>query len=396
MDTEQLTLAWQSVVVAADYPDEALLGPAELVQAARRRSCRPRRGARSALPAAPGHDPLADLQATYVETFDKRRRLQPLPDLLRARRHPQAGDGAAALQADLPARRGSSSTTAELPDHLCVVLEYAATVDQRLGRGLLLDHRAGLELLRLSLRDRARGGPARSTVCATLPPLRGEERDAVRKLAADGPPAEEVGLTPFGTRSSTRRWPRSPNPADARHEGSRRMNTFLWVVVPYVCLSVFVLGHLWRYRYDKFGWTTRSSQLYENRLLRIGSPLFHFGMLGVVFGHVIGLADPGGVDRGRRDLAGDVPLGGGLGGVSPACGRGRHGHPDLPPAHRRPGVLGDDADGQGHVPFLAAVVVLGHVEHDRGSIHPRRRVRLPRGSVGLVPGSFLASTCSPS
>ncbi len=70
------------------------------------------------------------------------------------------------------------------------------------------------------------------------------------------------------------------------------MTTFLWVIVPYVCLAVFVVGHVWRYRYDKFGWTTRSSQLYEDRLLRIGSPLFHFGMLGVVAGHVIGLVIP--------------------------------------------------------------------------------------------------------
>jgi nitrate reductase gamma subunit len=70
------------------------------------------------------------------------------------------------------------------------------------------------------------------------------------------------------------------------------MSTFLWVIVPYICLSIFVVGHLWRYRYDKFGWTTRSSQLYENRLLRLGSPLFHFGMLGVVGGHVVGLLVP--------------------------------------------------------------------------------------------------------
>ena len=70
------------------------------------------------------------------------------------------------------------------------------------------------------------------------------------------------------------------------------MNEFLFVVVPYICLTMFVVGHLWRYRYDKFGWTTRSSQLYENRLLRIGSPLFHFGMLGVVLGHVMGLLLP--------------------------------------------------------------------------------------------------------
>lgn len=66
----------------------------------------------------------------------------------------------------------------------------------------------------------------------------------------------------------------------------------LWAVLPYVCLAFFVLGHIWRYRYDKFGWTTRSSQLYENRLLRIGSPLFHFGILVVLLGHIGGLVVP--------------------------------------------------------------------------------------------------------
>ena len=70
------------------------------------------------------------------------------------------------------------------------------------------------------------------------------------------------------------------------------VDTLLWVVFPYVCLAVFAVGHFWRYRYDKFGWTTRSSQLYENRLLRIGSPLFHFGILGVFLGHVVGLGIP--------------------------------------------------------------------------------------------------------
>jgi nitrate reductase gamma subunit len=70
------------------------------------------------------------------------------------------------------------------------------------------------------------------------------------------------------------------------------MKTLLWVIVPYVCLVTFVLGHWWRYRFDKFGWTTRSSQLYESRLLRLGSPLFHFGILGVAGGHILGLVIP--------------------------------------------------------------------------------------------------------
>lgn len=66
----------------------------------------------------------------------------------------------------------------------------------------------------------------------------------------------------------------------------------LWVIIPYLCIATFVLGHVWRYRYDKFGWTTRSSQLYESRLLRLGSPLFHFGILLVILGHIGGILIP--------------------------------------------------------------------------------------------------------
>jgi nitrate reductase gamma subunit len=69
-------------------------------------------------------------------------------------------------------------------------------------------------------------------------------------------------------------------------------DTLLWVVLPYLSIAIFILGHVWRYRYDKFGWTTRSSQLYERRLLRIGSPLFHFGILLVFLGHVGGILVP--------------------------------------------------------------------------------------------------------
>ncbi|REE96738.1 respiratory nitrate reductase subunit gamma [Thermomonospora umbrina] len=69
-------------------------------------------------------------------------------------------------------------------------------------------------------------------------------------------------------------------------------DVLLWAGLPYVALAMFVGGHYWRYRYDRFGWTTRSSQLYEARLLRVGSPLFHFGILVVLLGHVGGLLIP--------------------------------------------------------------------------------------------------------
>ncbi len=68
--------------------------------------------------------------------------------------------------------------------------------------------------------------------------------------------------------------------------------TALWVVTPYLTLVLLIGGLVWRHRYDKFGWTTRSSELYESRLLRIGSPLFHFGLLFVLLGHLFGLVIP--------------------------------------------------------------------------------------------------------
>ncbi|ROQ95977.1 respiratory nitrate reductase gamma subunit [Streptomyces sp. 2132.2] len=70
------------------------------------------------------------------------------------------------------------------------------------------------------------------------------------------------------------------------------MDLLLWGVLPYVSISLLVAGTVWRARFDQFGWTTHSTQLHESRLLRIGSPLFHFGMLFVVLGHVVGLLVP--------------------------------------------------------------------------------------------------------
>ncbi|MEU2794340.1 respiratory nitrate reductase subunit gamma [Streptomyces sp. NPDC007100] len=66
----------------------------------------------------------------------------------------------------------------------------------------------------------------------------------------------------------------------------------LWGVLPYLVVTVLVAGTAWRYRYDRFGFTTRSSQLHESRLLRIGGPLFHYALFAVIGGHVMGLLVP--------------------------------------------------------------------------------------------------------
>lgn len=70
------------------------------------------------------------------------------------------------------------------------------------------------------------------------------------------------------------------------------VDILLWVVFPYVAAASFIIGHILRYRYDQYGWTSRSSQLYETKLLRWGSPLFHYGILAVFAGHVVGLLIP--------------------------------------------------------------------------------------------------------
>ena len=70
------------------------------------------------------------------------------------------------------------------------------------------------------------------------------------------------------------------------------VHTVAFGVVPYLCLAVFVVGHVWRWRHDQFGWTTHTSQLLENRILRWASPLFHLGAFGVIAGHAMGLLVP--------------------------------------------------------------------------------------------------------
>ncbi len=66
----------------------------------------------------------------------------------------------------------------------------------------------------------------------------------------------------------------------------------IWTVLPYVAITIFIVGHIWRYRKDKFGWTSRSSQLQEKKILAWGSNLFHYGALAAIGGHVIGILIP--------------------------------------------------------------------------------------------------------
>lgn len=66
----------------------------------------------------------------------------------------------------------------------------------------------------------------------------------------------------------------------------------LYVVLPYVAIAVFVVGHVWRYRRDQYGWGARSTQLLESRWLKYASVLFHVGVLLAIGGHVLGIVIP--------------------------------------------------------------------------------------------------------
>lgn len=70
------------------------------------------------------------------------------------------------------------------------------------------------------------------------------------------------------------------------------MSQFLWGIFPYVSILVMIVGTLYRYKYNQMSWTSKSSEFLEKRLLIIGNMLFHWGILFVLVGHIMGLLVP--------------------------------------------------------------------------------------------------------
>ncbi|MFG1813574.1 nitrate reductase molybdenum cofactor assembly chaperone [Kribbella sp. NPDC049174] len=199
LPAHQLTIAWQAASLLLDYPDGGLVSRLRLIHQAAAELPSPVGDPLRSTAHALASEDLSALQQMYVDTFDNRRRHNLYLTYF------AHGDtrrrGVALLRfKQTYLRSGFVLDESELPDHLCVVLEYGATVDQRLGWRLLLDHRAGLELLRLALAEAGSAWHgAVQAVTATLPPLGGDELAAIDRLAAEGPPQEEVGLTPYTT-----------------------------------------------------------------------------------------------------------------------------------------------------------------------------------------------------
>jgi len=194
----QLAAARQAVSLLLGYPDEALLGRLPLLRAAVAPLPVELAGPLGRLLDHVETTPLDQLQPEYVETFDLRRRCCLYLTYFRY------GDtrkrGMALLQfKHLYQRAGLVLADGELPDHLAVVLEFAATGDTERGERLLREHRPALETIRIALEERSSPYAwALQAVSATLPPVHAADREAVLRLAREGPPTEEVGLDPFG------------------------------------------------------------------------------------------------------------------------------------------------------------------------------------------------------
>ncbi len=70
------------------------------------------------------------------------------------------------------------------------------------------------------------------------------------------------------------------------------LNEFFFGIYPYIAGTVFLLGSWIRFDREQYLWRSESSQLLRRGSLRWGSNLFHFGIIGLFFGHLIGLLTP--------------------------------------------------------------------------------------------------------
>ena len=70
------------------------------------------------------------------------------------------------------------------------------------------------------------------------------------------------------------------------------INQFFFGIYPYIAITVFFLGSLLRYDRDQYTWKASSSQLLSKKDMRLGSNLFHIGIIALFFGHLMGLLTP--------------------------------------------------------------------------------------------------------
>jgi len=70
------------------------------------------------------------------------------------------------------------------------------------------------------------------------------------------------------------------------------LNTFLFIALPYIAITVFFIGTIYRYRSKKFKFSSLSSQFLETKNLFWGSVPFHWGIAVLFYGHLIAFLLP--------------------------------------------------------------------------------------------------------
>lgn len=228
--------AWQAISLLLDYPDERLLGLVPVL-----------RETVQGLPSRVGEElrvfldhleatPLTELQSAYVDTFDVTRRCAlHLTYFLHGDTRKR---GAALVQFKQAYRRSGvelADDGLELPDHLCVVLEFGATTDPQSAWKLLNDHRVGIELLHTALKGRQSPWlPVVQALRATLPALQGDDEQALARLIAQGPPQEEVGIdtSPYAHDPALDEHRAAPMSGSACGSGSGADSTQLGPTIP--------------------------------------------------------------------------------------------------------------------------------------------------------------------
>lgn len=70
------------------------------------------------------------------------------------------------------------------------------------------------------------------------------------------------------------------------------LNSLFFDIYPYLAGTVFLVGSWLRYDHGQYSWRAGSSQIFDKKGLRIASPLFHIGIIGIFFGHLVGMLTP--------------------------------------------------------------------------------------------------------
>lgn len=192
-------VVWQASSLLLAYPDDSFAQRLELVgSAVESLPATSRDPLRRCVETLAALDPVRAAVA-YVDTFDWRRRRTLFLTYYTA--GDTRGRGMALLEfAQAYRAAGATPPSGELPDHLAVVLEFAATVDSDAGFALLAAHRTPIDLLLDGLRKMdSPYAAAVQAVADTLPAATEGDRLAAQRLAMQGPPSEAVGLDPYPT-----------------------------------------------------------------------------------------------------------------------------------------------------------------------------------------------------